>query len=63
LGRGINFSIEVADIDKYYEKLKSKQVSFYRALKVNTYQVELEAMEQKEFLLQDPSGYLLRFTN
>lgn len=63
LGRGINLSIEVADIDKYYEKLKSKQVSFYKELMVNTYHVYDESFEQKEFLLQDPNGYLLRFSN
>ena len=48
---------------KYYEKLKRKQVSFYKELMVNTYQVDDESFEQKEFLLQDPNGYLLRFSN
>lgn len=63
LGIGINFSIEVVDIDKYYRKIKSQNITFYRDLMVNHYQVEDEMIEQKEFLIQDPNGYLLRFTN
>lgn len=27
------------------------------------FKYENESIEQKEFLLQDPNGYLLRFTN
>lgn len=63
LGIGINFSIEVADIDQYYERIKSYHIPLYRELMINYYQAENETIEQKEFLIQDPNGYLLRFTN
>lgn len=63
LGRGINFSIKVKDIDELYKHLKSQDISLYRELMVNRYQAENRMIEQKEFLLQDPNGYLLRFTN
>lgn len=62
-GRGINLSMSVSDIDSYYEKLKDKNISFFKPLMCNKYQVNDEIYEDKEFLLQDPDGYLLRFTN
>ncbi len=62
-GRGINLSMSVSDIDSYYEKLKGKNISFFKSLMCNTYQVNDEIYEDKEFLIQDPDGYLLRFTN
>jgi len=63
LGRGINFSIEVKDINQLYEKIKSQNITLYRELIANNYQTENKTIEQKEFLIQDPNGYLLRFTN
>ncbi len=63
LGNGINFSIESSDVDSLYKRLKDKDVVFFRALVENTYEVEGEMTKQKEFLIQDPNGYLLRFTN
>ena len=32
-------------------------------LKVNEYRVDNKIFQDKEFLLQDPDGYLLRFNN
>ena len=61
-GRGINFSIEVDDIDIIYEKLVFKKYPLYRPLMTNKYEVNGDYLEQKEFLAQDPDGYLLRFT-
>lgn len=63
LGQGVNFSIEVEDIDFLYNRLKEHKVSFYRDILVNTYEVNGKNLVQKEFLIQDPNGYLLRFTN
>ena len=61
-GRGINFSIEVNDIDAIYEKLIHENYPLYRQMMVNEYEVDGNCLEQKEFLVQDPDGYLLRFT-
>ncbi|MDK2562336.1 VOC family protein [Romboutsia sedimentorum] len=63
LGRGINFSIEVKDIDSLYYKVTSHNVTIFRELMINNYKQGDKITEQKEFLLQDPNGYLLRFTN
>lgn len=62
-GRGINLSMSVSDIDALYQKLKAQNFVFFKELMSNTYQVEEELYEDKEFLIQDPDGYLLRFTN
>ncbi len=63
LGQGVNFSIEVDEIDYLYERLKEEQTELYRDLKISHYRVNDTCIEQKEFLIQDPNGYLLRFTN
>lgn len=63
LGRGINFSIAVDDIEELYQLVNNLNIELYRELTINIYQVnEIEEM-QIEFLIQDPNGYLLRFTN
>lgn len=63
LGRGINFSIAVDDIEQLYGLVQSRQLKVYRELTQNTYRVNGTEEIQMEFLMQDPSGYLLRFTN
>lgn len=63
LGQGVNFSIEVDEIDCLYKRLKEEQTEFYRDLEISYYRVNDKCIEQKEFLIQDPNGYLLRFTN
>lgn len=63
LGRGVNFSIEVSEIDKLYNKFIKNNYPIYRPLMTNKYEVDGECVEQKEFLIQDPDGYLFRFTH
>ncbi len=63
LGIGINFSIETSDVEGFYERLHNGEVVFYRELVENTYEVQGEMTTQKEFIIQDPNGYLFRFTN
>lgn len=63
LGQGINFSIEVKeDIESYYHRLKARNVSFYRELTTDHYDVNGEICSPQQFIVQDPNGYLLRFT-
>ena len=63
LGRGINFSIGVEDVEELYKLVKTLNFEIYRELTRNTYQVNGTEETQIEFLIQDPNGYLLRFTN
>jgi predicted enzyme related to lactoylglutathione lyase len=62
LGRGINFQIEVPDADTLLRQLQAIGVAPYRAIKDTWYRVsESQEEGQREFLVQDPDGYLLRF--
>ncbi len=62
-GRGINISMNIKNIDNYYLKLKEKNICFFKELMTNSYRVKETLYEDKEFLIQDPDGYLLRFNN
>ena len=62
-GRGINISMSISNIDQFYMTLKQKNVIFFKEFMVNKYQVNDTIYEDKEFLIQDPDGYLLRFNN
>ncbi|MBQ9991625.1 MAG: VOC family protein [Lachnospiraceae bacterium] len=61
-GRGVNFSIEVDDVEALQKRLINNGYPLYRSLMVSQYEAEGKLLEQKEFLVQDPDGYLLRFT-
>ena len=63
LGRGINFSIAVDNIENLYTLVKSKKLEIYKKLTKSVYLVNGIEEIQMEFLIQDPNGYLLRFTN
>ena len=63
LGRGINFSIAVDDIEELYKLVKTLNLEIYRELNRSIYKVNGTEETQTEFLIQDPNGYLLRFTN
>ncbi len=62
LGRGINFSIESSNIEQLYQRVLDNHVKLYREMKSSVYMAGENVIEQKEFLVQDPDGYLLRFT-
>ncbi len=62
-GRGINISMTLQDIDSFYEKVKSLKIPIFQDLKVSEYRVQDQIYQDKEFLIQDPDGYLLRFNN
>lgn len=62
-GNGINISMTVSDIDSFYESIISKKIVLFRKIKTSKYRVDDIIYKDKEFLLQDPDGYLLRFNN
>ncbi|MGX2959813.1 bleomycin resistance protein [Peribacillus sp. JNUCC 23] len=57
-GRGINFQIKVENVDVLLQNLKQYNILLFRDVMTNTY----SGFTQKEFLVQDPNGYLLRFS-
>ena len=62
-GRGINISMMVSDVEKMYNELKEKNVKMFLDLEMHEYRVDNKISIDKEFLIQDPDGYLLRFNN
>lgn len=62
LGRGINFQIEVPDVGQVLSALLSLNVILFRSVEDSWYRVATDAEKgQREFLVQDPDGFLLRF--
>ena len=55
LGRGINFSIAVDDIEEQYQLVKNLKIELYRELTRNIYQVDGIEETQIEFLMKDPN--------
>lgn len=62
-GRGINLSMTVSNPEKMYERLKKKNISFFKELEIHEYRVNDHISKDVEFLIQDPDGYLLRFNS
>ena len=62
-GRGINISMTVTNVFALYNHLQKQQIKIFRELKTDEYRVENIIYKDQEFLIQDPDGYLLRFTN
>ncbi len=61
LGRGINFQIELRKIAPIYDKLAALNYPLFMDIEENWYQSGGKEIGQKEFLVQDPDGYSLRF--
>lgn len=62
-GRGVNFEMTVSDVEEIYKRVLDSGIKPFQELKVNQYRNGDENIVQKEFLIQDPDGYLLRFTD
>ena len=61
LGRGVNFQIEVKKIDPLIRRLKKNRIKLFAKPEEKWYQVKNVKMGNRQFLVQDPDGYLLRF--
>jgi len=60
-GRGINFQIEVGDVAALREAVRAAGVAVYREIEDAWYRAENAYVGNRQFLVQDPDGYLLRF--
>ena len=61
-GNGINFQLEVENISKIYDSLKKNNYKIAFEVEENWYRQGDKLLGNKEFLVQDPDGYLLRFS-
>ena len=62
LGRGINLQIKVVEnIDLLLERLSRNSIPLFMEPEEKWYRKEDYEVGNKQFLVQDPDGYLLRF--
>lgn len=61
-GRGVNFQIEVREITPLLAALEKMAYPLYLEAKETWRLVGTELIGEAEFLVQDPDGYLLRFS-
>ena len=61
-GNGINFEFDLDSIDNIYERVKNSKYEITFDIEENTYKCNDTTIINREFLVQDPDGYLLRFS-
>ena len=62
-GRGINFEMTISDVDAVYERIEKAGMKLFRKMEVKDYECGNETVHQKQLLIQDPDGYLLRIVD
>ena len=60
-GNGINFQLEVTNLEEIYNNFKNANYKIAFDIEENWYRQDDKMLGNKEFLIQDPDGYLLRF--
>lgn len=60
-GQGINFQIEIADVDALYRSLVEHDVKILWAMEEKWYRTGNVEGGNRQFVVADPDGYLLRF--
>lgn len=61
LGRGVNFQIQVSDVNGLYENFKENKTPIFFEMEDKWYLKNNVEIGNRQFLVQDPDGYLLRF--
>jgi catechol 2,3-dioxygenase-like lactoylglutathione lyase family enzyme len=61
LGRGINLQMRVDHLDPILARLREAGIPLFLPLETRTYAVGCDTIQQRQFCVQDPDGYLLRF--
>ncbi len=60
-GRGVNLQMELSDIQPIYQRLLENNVTLHREIKDAWRETGDMLTGSREFWVQDPDGYLLRF--
>ena len=61
-GRGVNFQIGVEELEPILCRLQEADIPLFREPRTISYRVGGGFVREREFLVQDPDGYLLRFS-
>ncbi len=62
LGRGVNLQIKVKSIDILLNSLKKQNIELFMETEEKWYAKDKCEIGHRQFLVMDPDGYLLRFT-
>lgn len=60
-GRGMHLQVEVHDVQSLYENFKEAKYPIFFDMEEKWYHMEDKELGHKQFLVQDPDGYVLRF--
>ena len=60
-GRGVNLQIAASDVDELYAKCQVERVPIFLGLEEKSYRHGDALLRCRQFIVQDPDGYLLRF--
>ncbi|MEZ5647772.1 MAG: VOC family protein [Alphaproteobacteria bacterium] len=60
-GRGVNFQIEVQAVDPFYARVISAGLRPFWEMEERWYRCKNNVQGNRQFVLADPDGYLLRF--
>ena len=60
-GRGMNIEITLPDIAPVQDRATAAGLPFFLAPEVKRYRVGAAEVQVRQFILQDPDGYLVRF--
>ena len=61
-GRGINFQIECNDVAAAAARFTAADWSFFLPMEEKTYQTGTKETRVRQFIVQDPDGYLVRLS-
>ena len=61
-GRGANFEIEVSDVERLCATVEAAGLELYLPLEERWYRRSDDTVGVRQFAVQDPDGYLLRFS-
>lgn len=60
-GRGVNFQIQTAGVDNLYAAAQRAGADIFLPLEEAWYRAGVDELGNRQFIVQDPDGYLLRF--
>jgi len=61
-GRGINLEIKTSEVDKLYHHAKQAGANIFLAIEEKWYRANDIEIGNRQFIVLDPDGYMLRFT-
>ncbi len=60
-GRGINLEIKTTNIDELYNRCKQTGANIFLAIEEKWYRADINEIGNRQFIVLDPDGYMLRF--